>query len=55
MYMPTFTSFGVSEHLAALYRELYEGLANGTIAPEPGAEHQRGATPLETTLRALLG
>lgn len=53
--VPTFTSFGVSEHIAGLYRELYEGLANGTIVPEAGTERQRGTTPLETSLRALLG
>jgi uncharacterized protein YbjT (DUF2867 family) len=51
--VPTFTSFGASEDIARLFREMYEGIARGTVAPEPG-EHVRGATPLETTLRALL-
>ena len=52
--VPTFTSFGASEDIAKLFREMYEGIARGTVAPEPG-EHVRGTTPLETTLRALLG
>jgi uncharacterized protein YbjT (DUF2867 family) len=52
--VPTLTSFGISENLAGLFRELYAGLANGKIVAEPG-EHVRGTTPLETTLRTLLG
>ena len=52
--VPTFTSFGASEEIAELFREMYEGIARGTVAPEPG-EHVRGTTPLESTLRALLG
>jgi uncharacterized protein YbjT (DUF2867 family) len=52
--VPTFQSFGASTNMATLYREMYEGVANGTVAPEAG-EHVRGTTSLETTLRALLG
>jgi uncharacterized protein YbjT (DUF2867 family) len=52
--VPTFTSFGASENIAGLFREMYEGIANGKITSEPG-EHLRGKTPLETTLRSLLG
>jgi hypothetical protein len=52
--VPTFTSFGLSENIAGLYRELYEGLALGKVAAEPG-EHVRGSAPLEATLRELLG
>lgn len=52
--VPTFTSFGASEGMARLYREMYEGMASGKVAQEPG-EHVRGTVPLETTLRALLG
>jgi uncharacterized protein YbjT (DUF2867 family) len=51
--VPTFTSFGASENIATLYREMYEALAQGRLVAEPG-EHLRGTTPLETTLRALL-
>jgi uncharacterized protein YbjT (DUF2867 family) len=52
--VPTFTSFGASENIAALFREMYEGMASGKVAAEPG-EHVRGTTPLEVTLRSLLG
>lgn len=52
--VPTFTSFGASENIAGLYREMYEGMASGKVTAEPG-EHVRGTTSLETTLRALLG
>jgi uncharacterized protein YbjT (DUF2867 family) len=51
--VPTFTSFGASPNLAGLYREMYELVARGGFAPEPG-EHVRGTTAIETTLRALL-
>lgn len=51
--VPTFTSFGISENVAGLYREMYEAIAQGKVVTEPG-EHQRGTTSLETTLRALL-
>ncbi|HTV22265.1 MAG TPA: NmrA family NAD(P)-binding protein [Polyangiaceae bacterium] len=51
--VPTLTSFGVSAHMAGVLRGLYEGLESGKVAPEPG-EHQRGKTPLEASLRALL-
>lgn len=52
--VPTFTSFGASENIATLFREMYAGIASGRVAAEPG-EHQRGTTPVEATLRALLG
>ncbi|HEU4577089.1 MAG TPA: NmrA family NAD(P)-binding protein [Polyangiaceae bacterium] len=50
----TFTSFGMSSNQAELLREMYEALAQGKLEPEVG-EHVRGTTPLETTLRKLLG
>jgi uncharacterized protein YbjT (DUF2867 family) len=52
--VPTFISLGASENIAGLFRELYEGMAQGKVAAEPG-EHVRGTTPLDVTLRALLG
>jgi uncharacterized protein YbjT (DUF2867 family) len=52
--VPTFTAFGMSENIADLFREMYEGMARGKIVAEPG-EHLRGTTPLEVTLRELLG
>jgi len=43
--VPTFTSFGISAHMAGLYREMYEGLTRGTIAFEGGqARAIRGTT-----------
>lgn len=51
--VPTFTGFGVSHDIARLYREMYEAIAANRLVPEPG-EHQRGTTPVEDTLRALL-
>jgi uncharacterized protein YbjT (DUF2867 family) len=52
--VPTFTSFGISENIASLYREMYEGFGSGHVKAAPG-ETMRGTTPLETTLQALLG
>jgi uncharacterized protein YbjT (DUF2867 family) len=52
--VPTFTSFGISENVANLYREMYEALASGRLVSAPG-ESIRGQTSLETTLRTLLG
>ncbi|HSC87154.1 MAG TPA: NmrA family NAD(P)-binding protein [Polyangiaceae bacterium] len=51
--VPTFTSFGISENIASLYREMYEGVANGLVAPEGTVV--RGTTSLEETVRGLLG
>jgi len=51
--VPTFTSFGVSENVASLFRELYQSIAEGKLVPE-GGELVQGKTELETTLRALL-
>lgn len=52
--VPTFTSFGISTNVAGLFREMYEALAKGKLVPESG-ERVRGTTPLENTLRGLLG
>jgi uncharacterized protein YbjT (DUF2867 family) len=52
--VPTFTSFGISADIAALYRGMYEGISNGKVAFEGGrAEARRGATSLEATLGKL--
>ena len=52
--VPTFTSFGISENVASLYREMYEGIASGRVAFDQG-ERVRGSTSLEATLRTLIG
>ena len=54
--VPTFTSFGISQNVAELFQELYEGIANGKIAYEGGkAERLRGSTTAEQALRPLTG
>ena len=52
--VPTFTSFGISQNIAELFQEMYEGIASGKVAPASGLSLY-GTTSLETTLRALLG
>jgi uncharacterized protein YbjT (DUF2867 family) len=53
--VPTFTSFGLSQNIAELYRDMYAGIASGRVAAEPGNEKVRGTTSVEETLRKLLG
>jgi uncharacterized protein YbjT (DUF2867 family) len=54
--VPTFTSFGISGDVAALYRDMYVGFHAGTVVFEGGkAEARRGTTGLEQTLRGLSG
>ena len=53
--VPTFMSFGMSQQMAELYREMYAGFLNGTIAWEGKAEHVRGSIGIKEGLRALLG
>lgn len=53
--VPTFTSFGISQNVAELYREMYVGIGSGRVAAEPGNESVRGVTSVEETLRALWG
>ncbi|WP_169927227.1 NmrA family NAD(P)-binding protein [Labilithrix luteola] len=54
--VPVFTSFGVSVDAASLFREMYAGLQNGTVAFEGnGARFVRGSTGAEAVLRGLLG
>jgi uncharacterized protein YbjT (DUF2867 family) len=52
--VPTFTSFGISQNIAELYREMYEAIARDRLKAGPG-EPVRGTVSLETTLRAMLG
>jgi uncharacterized protein YbjT (DUF2867 family) len=52
--VPTFTSFGLSTAVALLYREMYEGIANGRVAPEAGNRTVRGSVEIGDTLGALL-
>lgn len=53
--VPTFTSFGMSEHAAGLFKEMYEGIRSGHVAWEGGdAEAVRGTTSIEDVLGQLL-
>ncbi len=52
--VPTFTSFGLSTATALLYREMYEGIMNGRVAPEAGNRSVRGSVEVRETLAALL-
>ena len=53
--VPTFTSFGLSAPVAALFREMYEGIVSGQVVWEGGAARAvRGTVTLDDTLRTLL-
>lgn len=53
--IPTFTGFGLSPAVAALFRELYEGVINGKISWEGGAARAvRGTVPVEDVLKPAL-
>lgn len=50
--VPTYQSFGMSQEVATLFREMYEGIANGTVAFEgKGARRVRGKVDAATALR----
>ncbi len=53
--VPTFTSFGISEHMASLYREMYDGIVKGIVAYPAGAEVRRGSEGPREVLARLLG
>ena len=54
--VPTFTSLGISADDAALYREMYEGIASGKVDYEGrGAERVHGTTAIDASVRALVG
>lgn len=52
--IPAFESFGFSANLAGLYREMYAGIADGTVVFEgKGARRVRGTVDAESAFRAL--
>jgi uncharacterized protein YbjT (DUF2867 family) len=53
--VPTYTSFGVSEHVASLFREMYAGLIDGTVGWDGKGERKRGTTTPAEVLAPLLG
>jgi uncharacterized protein YbjT (DUF2867 family) len=52
--VPTFVSFGVSEHVASLFREMYEGVISGHVAWDGKGERKRGSATPEETFRPML-
>lgn len=52
--VPTFVSFGVSEHVASLFREMHEGMINGRVAWDGKGERIHGTTTPEETFRPML-
>jgi uncharacterized protein YbjT (DUF2867 family) len=53
--VPTFTSLGISQNIAELYREMFAAITSGHVAPGPDNEKVRGTTSIEETLRLALG
>ena len=53
--VPTFMSFGMSQQVSELYREMYAGFLDGTVAWEGKGERARGTIGLDEGLRQLLG
>ena len=53
--VPTFMSFGMSQHMAEIFREMYAGFIAGGITWEGKGERVRGSTGVKDGLRAMLG
>lgn len=54
--VPVLTGFGISENIAGLFREMYEGVINGKVAWEGGkTRHIRGATDQAAVIGSFLG
>jgi len=46
---------GFSPRLIEAFVAMYDGILSGHVAAEPGNEHRRGRTPIEDSVRGLLG
>jgi uncharacterized protein YbjT (DUF2867 family) len=53
--VPTFMSFGISQHMSEVYRGMYEGFINGVVTWENAGERVRGSIGAKEGLRALIG
>jgi uncharacterized protein YbjT (DUF2867 family) len=53
--VPAFMSFGMSQHMAELYHEMYDAFLGGRIAWEGTGERVRGSIGVKEGLRAMLG
>ena len=52
--VPTFTSFGASEHIASLYREMLEGVTKGRVEWDGTGERRRGTTTARDVFAAMI-
>lgn len=52
--VPTFMSFGMSQHMAELYREMYASFIAGAISWEGKGERVRGSIGVTEGLRAMI-
>jgi uncharacterized protein YbjT (DUF2867 family) len=53
--VPTFTSFGISDHMAHRYRDMYDGLIRGHVAWNDEGETVRGTVTPAEVFRGILG
>jgi uncharacterized protein YbjT (DUF2867 family) len=53
--VPTFMSFGMSQHMSEIYREMYAGFLAGDVTWEGRGEPMRGSVGVAEGLRAMLG
>lgn len=53
--VPTLTGFGLPQEVAAMYREMTEGLLSGHVAFEGGHRRVQGSTSLDEVLKGMLG
>jgi uncharacterized protein YbjT (DUF2867 family) len=52
--VPTFVSFGMSQHMAEIYREMYAGFMGGAVTWEEKGERARGSIGVKEGLRVIL-
>jgi hypothetical protein len=53
--VPTFMSFGMSQHMAEIYREMYASFLSGAVSWEGKGERVRGSIGVKEGLRAMIG
>ena len=53
--VPAFMSFGISEHIAGLFREMYEGINRGHVAWDGRGERRNGVTTPADVFRGMAG
>ncbi|HET7435093.1 MAG TPA: NmrA family NAD(P)-binding protein [Thermoanaerobaculia bacterium] len=53
--VPTYTQFGISPHVAELFREMYDGVNRDHVAWDGKGERRRGTTPPSAVFQGMLG